>query len=154
MSWEAEFCTDRATEQQIAEHLALCDARFVPPLSNRVEIKQYAHKIYTHGVRFEAWAEGSLVGLLAMYCNDLPQRPAYITNVSVLEVSPPQAHIASRLLERAIEYLRECRFERVELEVNKSNNKAIRLYERHGFVVGATNGHALLMKLELERRAE
>jgi ribosomal protein S18 acetylase RimI-like enzyme len=154
MSWKAEFCKNRATEEQIAEHLVLCDARFVPPLSSRVEIKQYAHKIYAHGLRFEAWAEGSLIGLVAMYCNRLHQRLAYITNVSVLGASPPGAHIASQLLERGIGYLREYQFECVDLEVNKDNNKAIRLYERHGFVANATNGHTLSMRLELERKPE
>lgn len=155
MSWEAEFCKDRATEEQIAKHLLLCDARFVPPLSSRVEIKAYAHKIYAHGLRFEAWAEGSLIGLVAMYCNRLHQPWAYITNVSVvLGASPPAAHIASQLLERGIGYLREHQFERVDLEVDRDNNRAVRLYERHGFVTNATSGSTLLMRLELERRPE
>jgi ribosomal protein S18 acetylase RimI-like enzyme len=152
MRWKAEFCRNQATEEQIAEHLVLCDARFVPPLSSRVEIRQYAHKIYAHGMRFEAWGEGSLIGLVAMYCNGGQKSLAYITNVSVLETWPPEAHIASQLLERAIQYLRELQFERVDLEVDKDNNKAIRLYERHGFVADATNRNNLLMKLELERR--
>jgi ribosomal protein S18 acetylase RimI-like enzyme len=152
MSWEAEFCTNRATEQQLAEHLVLCDARFVPPLSERVEIKQYAHKIYAHGVRFEAWADGALIGLLAVYCNSLDERLAYITNVSVLGSLPPGAHIASQLLERALAYLGEHQIERVDLEVDRNNSKAIRFYERHGFSVNTTSGDALLMKLNLDQR--
>jgi ribosomal protein S18 acetylase RimI-like enzyme len=154
MSWKAEFRRNRATEEQIAEHLVLCDARFVPPLSGRVEIKQYARKIYTQGMRFEAWAEGALIGLVAIYCNSLSQNQAYITNVSTLGALPPGAHIATQLLEQGIGYLREYQFKRVDLEVDKGNNKAIRLYERHGFVTNATNGHTLLMRLELERRPE
>ncbi|HEY6489982.1 MAG TPA: GNAT family N-acetyltransferase [Terracidiphilus sp.] len=122
-------------------------------MSSRVEIKAYAHKIYAHGLRFEAWAEGSLIGLVAMYCNRLHQPWAYITNVSVvLGASPPAAHIASQLLERGIGYLREHQFERVDLEVDRDNNRAVRLYERHGFVTNATSGSTLLMRLELERR--
>ena len=154
MSWNAEFYKNRATEQQIAEHLVLCDVRFVPPLSSRVDIKEYAHKIYAYGMRFEAWAEGSLVGLVAIYCNHPSENPAYITNVSTVGALPPGARIASQMLERVIGYLREHQFKQVDLEVDQDNNKAIRLYERHGFVVGAINGHTLLMRLELERRPE
>jgi ribosomal protein S18 acetylase RimI-like enzyme len=154
MIWKAEFCTNRATEQQIAEHLILCDARFVPPLSSRVEIKQYAHKIYTQGMRFEAWAEGTLIGLVAIYCHSPSQSQSYITNVSTLGALPPGAHIATQLLEQGIGYLSEHQFKRVDLEVDKDNSKAIRLYERHGFVIDATSGRTLLMRLELERRPE
>lgn len=154
MTWKAEFSRNRATERQIAEHLTLCDARFVPPLSSRVEIETYARKIHAHGVRFEAWAEESLIGLAAIYCNRPAPNPAYITSVSTLGSLPPRAHIASQLLEQSLEYLRQHSFQRVDLEVDQDNNRAIRLYERQGFVVYATKGHSLLMKLELERRPE
>lgn len=154
MSRTVEFCENRATEEQIAEHLALCDGKFVPPLSSRVEIKQYAHKIYVHGLRFEAWAEGSLIGLVAMYCNRLDERLAYITNVSVLGTPPPGVHVASQLLQRGIGHLGEQQFERVDLEVDRDNHKAIRLYERHGFVASVKDGHTLHMRLELDRRPE
>lgn len=155
MSWEAEFCENRATEEQIALHLLLCDARFVPPLSSRVEIKAYAHKICLNGLRFEAWTKGSLVGLVAMYCNRLQKCQAYITNVSVvLGATPPSAHIASKLLERGIGYLSNHQFEQVDLEVDRDNHRAVRLYERHGFVTKATSGNTLLMRLELERRSK
>jgi len=153
MNRTAEFCENRATEEQIAAHLALCDARFVPPLSSRLQIREYAHKICTHGMRFEAWEEGSLVALVAMYCNRVDQGLAYITNVSVLEEWLGE-HVASHLLERAVHYLKERKFEDVELEVDERNHKAIRLYERHGFVETATNEQSLVMRLRLKRRPE
>jgi ribosomal protein S18 acetylase RimI-like enzyme len=148
MSWTAEFCNNRATEEEIASHLVLCDARFIPPLSSRVEIKEYAHKIYAKAMRFEAWAEGSLIGLVAIYCDNYHQRVAYITNVSVLE-TPPGTRIASQLLERGISYLKESDFGQVELEVDRENQRAIRLYDRHGFITRKAEGRALMMKLDL-----
>jgi ribosomal protein S18 acetylase RimI-like enzyme len=148
MSWEAEFCENRASEEEIAKHLFLCDARFIPPLSSRIEIEGYAHKIFAKATRFEAWAEGSLIGLLAIYCNDSRSRLAYITNVSVLE-TPPGSRIASQLMERSIGYLRESDCGRVELEVDRENQRAIRLYERYGFVANKVNGRAIIMGLDL-----
>lgn len=147
MSWEVEFCSNRATEEEVANHLVLCDARFVPPLSSRVEIKEYAHKIWTKAMRFEAWAEGALIGLVAVYC-DKRQRLAYITNVSV-SVKPPGARIASVLLQKGIEYLNEAGFGRVELEVDRDNHRAIDLYSRHGFIAKESSGRALIMGRDL-----
>ncbi len=148
MNYKAEFGRNRATEEQIATHLVLCDSRFVPPLSSRVEINQYAQKIHSKAMRFEAWAEGSLIGLVAIYCDNPLQRLAYITNVSVL-ATPPVTGIASQLLDMGIDYLRESGFERVELEVDIESQRAIRLYDRHGFLAKKSHGRTLLMRLNL-----
>ena len=70
------FRSSKATEAQIAEHLARCDADFVPPLSGRVEINDYAKKISIKAKRFEAWSGDILVGLVAAYCNHHEKRIA------------------------------------------------------------------------------
>jgi GNAT superfamily N-acetyltransferase/2-polyprenyl-3-methyl-5-hydroxy-6-metoxy-1,4-benzoquinol methylase len=151
MNWKTEFCCNRATEGEIANHLSLCDANFVPPLSSRVEISEYAHKISVNATRFEAWVEGSLVGLVAVYCNDASHRFAYITSVSVLPGSQG-SRIATFLTEQCIRYLRELGFECAELEVHKDNGKAIQLYERLGFIAGKSSGCNLVMGLNMRRQ--
>ena len=83
MSGPIEYSLNQATEEEIANHLSRCDADFVPPLSGRVEISSYAHKIAGNATRFEAWAGGALVGLVAAYCNDSERRSAYITTVKI-----------------------------------------------------------------------
>lgn len=153
MNWTPQYSRNQATEEEISRHLTLCDARFIPPLSGRVEIGAYARKIHRHSERFEAWAGDALIGLLAIYCDDLERHVAYITNVSVIE-SPPSARIASRLLATGIEYLTKIRFQGVELEVNGNNSRAIRLYERHGFVTYTASDQTLFMRLRLDRRSE
>ena len=40
-----EYHVNRATEIQIEEHLKLCEANFIPPLSERVELQGYSKKI-------------------------------------------------------------------------------------------------------------
>lgn len=148
MNCSAEFCKNRATEEEIAAHLFLCDSRFVPPLSSRADIKEYTHKIYTNAMRFEAWAEGELIGMVAIYCDNLRQHLGYITSLSVLS-KPPATGIASQLLSMGVDYLKQSGFSRVELEVDTENQKAIRLYDRHGFVVAKSDGRTLLMRLDL-----
>ena len=80
MTGELQFTQDRATDEDIARHLRLCDTDFVPALSTRVQIPEYAEKLVSHAVRFEAWQHGILVGLIAAYCNDRENDRAYITS--------------------------------------------------------------------------
>ena len=97
MSAAIEYRLNMASAAQIAEHLLRCDADFVPPLSGRVEIRDYAQKIASKATRFEAWSGGTLVGLVAAYCNDRDKRIAFITSVSVLREWTGKG-IAARLM--------------------------------------------------------
>lgn len=151
MNSKAQYNRDRATEWEIALHLALCDSDFVPPLSSRIDIKEYAHKIFTNATRFEAWAGAVLVGLVAMYCNDSSHRLAYITSVSVLPESQGNG-IASQLMERCIAFVGDLGFESVELEVDSENSKAVHMYEKHGFLARRSGGACLVLGLDLGGR--
>jgi len=141
------FSSNRASEEQIAEHLSRCDESFVPPLSGRVEIADYAHKIADMATRFEAW-DGALVGLLAVYCNDHERGVAYVTSVSVLQQWRSRG-IAASLVDRCIAHAKAAGFERVELEVDAENASAVRLYEQKGFSIDAVHGRAVSMRLDL-----
>ena len=123
---------DAATEAQIAEHLQLCDASFVPPLSDRTQIGPYAAKLSTRAVRFEAWCNDELIGLVAAYAN-VEQREMFISNVSVL-TSYRGRGIAAELLRRCVHSAGERDLDRVVLEVAASNSAARRLYYDVGFV--------------------
>jgi ribosomal protein S18 acetylase RimI-like enzyme len=138
-----------ATVEQVAQHLAQCDAYFVPILSGRVDLNVYAMKICSNAVRFEAWSDDLLVGLLAAYCNDPERRIAYITSVSIL-VDRTGKGIATRLLRCCVEYVKLHRLRRISLEVTRDHRPAIHLYEKCGFSVGETNGALITMNLDLE----
>ncbi len=127
-----EFRRNRAEPAVVAEHLRACDAAFVPPLADRVDLDAYAAKIVAHAERFEAWSEAGLAGLVAVYCNDPGLCAAFVTSVSVL----PRMHgrgIAAQLLETCIGHVRAAGFVRLELEVDPRNKAARRLYARLGF---------------------
>lgn len=149
MSKSVEYRLNKASEAEIAEHLWLCDADFVPPLSDRVDINDYAEKIAGKAMRFEAWSGDKLVGLVAVYCNDLEKRIAYITNVSVLRESMGKG-IAESLIKRCIEHVKALGMRQVSLEVASDNMPAIGLYEKGGFVVGKTKTPFVTMDLYLK----
>lgn len=155
MNKAPEFCMNKSSAAAIIEHLRACDDYFVPPLSGRLlGIDDYAHKIADKAVRFEAWAGDELVGLVAVYCNFNGGRRAFITNVSVLPECQGRG-IASRLIIRCINHVRELDFARIELEVDDRNRAAVRLYERHGFLTDREvcqpgGGMYLAMRRELQ----
>lgn len=152
MSVTVEYLLNNATEAEIAEHLTHCDADFVPPLSSRVEIKDYAKKIASKATRFEAWLEGALVGLLAAYYNDNENR-AYITSVSVLRAWTGNG-IAACLISRCVEHGKASGIRQISLEVASNNAPAIRLYEKSGFIAGKANAPFISMNLYLKSGEE
>lgn len=149
MSAAVEVLVNAASAAQIADHLLCCDARFVPSLSGRVEIGAYANRITNNATRFEAWSDGTLIGLGAIYCNDVEKRIAYITSVSVLQAWTTKG-IGARLLSQCIENARASGMRQINLEVAKDNTPAIRLYEKGGFVAGESNASVVTMELHLE----
>lgn len=151
MNITVDFLQNKASDTEICNHLRACDVDFSPPLSSRIEIGDYAKKIVRNAVRFEAWSENTLVGLVAAYCNDRDTGDAYITSVSVLKAWARKG-IASRLVEQAVEHASRSGMRRVRLQVEKNNMTAIKLYEKFGFVAAAPNPPFINMDLILEIR--
>jgi len=148
MSATVEYRCNRASEAEIAEHLSRCDAYFVPPLSERTGIDDYASKIVSKAVRFEAWAGDALVGLVAAYCNDHEKRIAYITNVSVVSEWKGRG-IAACLVSRCVEHANSVGMRQVSLRVAVANARAIELYEQSGFTADDEGASFVTMRLNL-----
>jgi ribosomal protein S18 acetylase RimI-like enzyme len=153
MNASIEFVLNKAYMEQIAEHLLHCDADFMPPLSGRVEIIDYAKKIASYATRFEAWSGGTLVGLVAAYCNDQKKHIVYITSVSVLKAWTGKG-IAAYLIGRCIEHAKAVGMRQVSLKVASDNTVAIRLYEQSGFVAGKAHEPFATMDLYLNSEGE
>lgn len=150
MSEAVEYLSNKASEAEIAEHLLRCDADFVPPLSSRVEMKEYARKIANKATRFEAWSGGMLIGLVAAYCNDQVKRIAYITSVSILKEWTGKG-IGVRLMAQCTEHSRVSSMQQISLDVAQDNAPAIKLYEKSGFSVSKANGSSVGMNLDFKR---
>lgn len=148
MSSSVEYSEGRASEAEVAAHLWKCDQSFVPALSLRVNVCEYARKITDQTVRIEAWSGQELVGLLSVYCNDRVRGAAFITNVSVLPQWQARG-IASNLMRRCIDHVSGMGFRLIELEVAKSNITAAALYEKHGFVICRATAHTEIMHLPI-----
>lgn len=143
MKTEIKYSVNNASESEIYQHLNLCSSHFVPPLSERIEITEYAKKIIKNAVRFEAWASGVLIGLIAAYVN-AATNTAFITNVSLLDEQKANG-IASMLMKNCIEHLGLISVKVVKLEVDKKNFSAIVLYKKFKFSEVETNENSIIM---------
>lgn len=148
MSEAPEFCLNRASMAELANHLKCCDAGFMPPLSARVDIEAYAQKLSDKSMRFEAWYAGVLIGLVAAYCNDPTKRAAFVTSVSVIPVWQGQG-VAGRLLACCLAHVDRERYAVIELEVDKHSQAAVALYKKYGFATTKACGAMLTMNLAL-----
>jgi len=140
------YKTRTASLEEVLRHLKRCDGHFVPPLSSRVDLLDYARKIHKNAVSFEAWDEDthSLVGMINAYLNDPKGQAAYITNVSVAREYMGQG-VASVLLAMCLALAQADHFSIVKLEVLPENVPAMRLYTRAGFKAVASSGESLLL---------
>lgn len=144
------YRTNLSRAPQIAAHLRRADSSFEPSLSSRVIISDYSRKLQDNAIRFEAWVNSDLIGLVAAYFNQGAGGAAFVTSVSVL-VEFQGRGIAARLLRQCIEYVANLGCSRVELEVEQGNLPAVMLYQRLGFSRLNSRGSALTMGMELER---
>ena len=150
---QQKYQQNKASEAKIAEHLSHCDADFALPLSGRADINDYAKKIVSKATTFEAWSGGTLVGLVAAYCNDSEKRIAYITNVSVLREWAGQG-IASRLVNQCAKFVKTLGMRQISLQVASADMSAVTLYEKCGFIAGKANAPFVTMNLHLENWGE
>ncbi|MEI2781601.1 MAG: GNAT family N-acetyltransferase [Candidatus Competibacter sp.] len=149
MSTAIKYLWNKASEAEIVGHLLCCDSSFVPSLSSRVEIDDYAQKIVSKAMRFEAWSGRMLIGLVAAYCNDYEKYAAYITSVSLLK-SWTGRGIAVCLVRQCIEYAKVLGMRQISLNVASDNMPAIKLYGKCGFIAGKANNLFITMTQHLE----
>jgi ribosomal protein S18 acetylase RimI-like enzyme len=138
----------KAAPGEILIHLKKCSDNFIPPLASKVNLDEYAQKLADRSITFEAWDENNLVGLVATYFNDLENRIAYITNVSV-EKEYNGRGIANELVKRCIEYAKEKDFQNIMLEVSENNTGAIQLYKKFKFAIVQQDKGTIKMNLDL-----
>lgn len=138
-----------ATKKEIYNHLIICNDIFIPKLNTRIDISTFSDKIFEKAIKFEAWHNNILIGLVSAYFNNLETGTGFINNVSVL----PEYHkkgIASQLIKNSEDYAKKNNFRQIQLEVNKNNFSAVNLYKKNKFYPVENNGDFIIMKKSIE----
>lgn len=140
---------NKASVEDIILHFNCCDDNFITQLKGKVNLSEYAQKLYENAKTIEARHNDELVGLVAVYCNigDF----GFITNVSVLP-SFYGLGVATSLLNLCKQELNESDVKSLRLEVDIDNKKAQSLYLNNGFTQLSQNANSIMMQLELKRK--
>lgn len=149
MTGKIRYALNETSADDIYFHLLSCDPHFVKELSAKTDLQDYSKKMFDRAIRFEAWNDSELVGLVAAYFNDLETMTGFITNVSVSKKSEGKG-IASQLMKNCLDYAKEYNFKRIRLEVGIENNNAIKLYNQHLFKITGEASQNLTMEVALQ----
>jgi ribosomal protein S18 acetylase RimI-like enzyme len=144
-----DYKIKKASQKDLYLHLERCDHLFVPPLSHKVKLCDYAQKLYEKAETFEAWHEQELVGVIAAYFNDNKSKKGFITNVSVLE-NYKNKGIANQLVAMIKEFAQNNDFATIVLEVDSQNVNAIALYKKHQFELEYEKQGSLFMEFRIK----
>jgi ribosomal protein S18 acetylase RimI-like enzyme len=121
--------------QEFKEHLLklLNDVQedFSPPLSQRVQIDDYADKLLERANIYAIIINENIAGALAIYANDYENCRAYIPFLAVGQLYRDK-RIATILISHTIEEIRKLGFKEIRLECLE-NSPAHRLYVKNGF---------------------
>jgi ribosomal protein S18 acetylase RimI-like enzyme len=137
---------------EIENLLAHVERDFHPPLSETVNLAEYAEKLSQKATNFAIYSEGELAGLVAVYCNDLVNKVAYLTLAAVRKEHRGTG-VGSGLLHNAVGYLTRSGFEKLRLETYKTNAGIVAYYARFGFVVTSETDKSVFLELNLGRCA-
>lgn len=118
---------------KIEQHLIETSDYFTPPTIIRVNIKDWAQKLYSKSTIFELVINKKIAGLAALYFNRFPEF-SYGTHVCVLKKYQKDMY-GVELIIRVIDYARKNGSGGFRCEIRKSNRALVRLYQSLGFSI-------------------
>lgn len=138
------YRTNTVSESILLDYLNLFSTEPLIPLSQRVNIEEYVHKMKQSGTSFEAWSRNDLIGILVAYINDYINKRAFIT---YFRVKPEYrgCGIGKKLLNDLFSACQQAHFNTIGLEVDMDNTKALNLYQARGFSIILKKENSFLM---------
>ena len=131
MNEKIEFLwLNRGEGVRLYKFLCEVDDIFIPKLSERVNIKEYAEKLAQNAENIVACYDEEDVGACSIYCN---LETAFISSFAVKNAYM-RMKIGSQMMEQVKEHARASRCRSIKLEVFHRNSKAMKFYEKQGFV--------------------
>lgn len=126
-----EKCNDL---KSICDFLEKVDKLLPVPLSERVDLLEYAKKIITNGKALVIRNDEMIIAGTFFYCNDAMEKNAYLTLLSTLPAFEGKGCAQALMLEME----NECRrngMQRIHLDTELTNKRAISLYSKNGYQI-------------------
>lgn len=130
----SENITEKVSRQSLIDFLVYIDKSLPVPLTQRVNLSEYADKVLQNGNVYSIVKEEKIVAAVLFYCNDFNSKRAYISMVGTLADYSGRGY-ATQLLEKVIEKCKSVGMEFCCMETDLSNCRALRLYLSLGFVI-------------------
>ena len=122
------------TKKHLIDFLFTIDKDFPIPLSDKVNIVEYAEKLMDKADLVVDMEKDSIRGLVAGYTENIIDNSAYIALVGVRDEFRGQG-IAKQLVTTFIEMCREKSIQSINLYTHQTNTSAIKMYETLGFEI-------------------
>lgn len=117
-------------ENKLFSFLQETDDYFIPPISNRVNLREWAKKLCDLAIIFEQEVDGLLVGIGAMYFNCSPNY-SYGTYVCVKKEYQKEMY-GVELIEQMIDFAKRNGSQGFRGEIRKSNKQMVKFYKLMG----------------------
>ncbi len=142
-----EFCFGNLGFEQVLTFLRETDKEFKHPLSEKVNLEEYARKLSQYSSFSYCVEQDEMIGMISCYTNRPPE--GYISNVCV-KSSHQGCGVFSKMLDELLKRSATLGIKRLKLEVNDDNENAIWVYEKWGFrIIGNASQCSKYMVLEL-----
>jgi len=125
------------------------DTEYTPSISESVDsLEKYAAKISEFAEVFFVVNHFEDIGFCAIYCNNKVEKVAFITSIAIMSKFQGKG-ISSNLFKEVYKFVNSLEFNKIELEVNKGNLKAIKFYEKKGFKKKKTKESSIIMSIKI-----
>lgn len=138
----------KPTVGELAAALSDLGRHLPDPIETHQPVADYAAKLLRHGWLATVVSGGRIVGLVAIYANDLETRRAF---ASILVVDPGHSRrgLGRTLMQKAIAEARSRGMRSMWLKARPDNEPALRLHRELGFRRTGTDGGRDVMEREL-----
>lgn len=139
---------DGISKEELFNILYVLESQWHPSMADDItNLHIYSEKIYDNAVVLGALINKKIVGIAAVYANDISSRCAYLTYIALLE-EYSHVGIGSQLLIHVEGISSEKCMNKLMLEVDDNNVRAKTFYKKMGYVTSgiARQNHTFMVK--------
>jgi len=122
---------------------------FIPPLTPRLNLKEYSHKIMLNAIQFWVINDNHEIGFAACYFNNGDSGIGFVTTISV-KSNFRGLGLGALLLNSIVSYGSEHGFSQIQLEVFRENTSALKFYLKFGFEFLEQNDSKILLNYKFD----
>ncbi len=143
-----EYTRAKLSHEEIYNYFNENKEIFKPPLTTRLDLKEYSLKLHKYATHFCAYSDRKLIGLIACYFNNEVNKTGFVSSVSV-NMKFHREGIFFNLMSEVINFGRNNGFVKIKLEVRVENISVTHLYKKIGFRKVSRSENIIAMELNL-----